>query len=552
MTAPIDLLIHVEHTWQRAAPKWRVAMESVVGRTVERVEPLRDEDLRRIADVPPNITTWRELATHFAPGAGWMPTLPVMKAVGQLLSSALLDRASFERHFADIEQRAREEQRTLRVIFSLEPLDDEEAATLPWLPLEMAHDGREFRFKAAARGAMRCDPRAGARNLAMRRWGVALLATAHDDRRPPSRDALEAHRMAVASALEASGMRVVHLPDATARTLESALLHAAHHVDLLYLACHGHADPANGGQLALRDGLLSGERLGQWLDEAARTGRPLEVAMLCACSSAAPQIQGNTSGMAQWLAQEGRATVALGFRGPVGAEWALRFVGRVVERATEAGRDLERAFLEERAALPNEDPSWTLPQLYVRRGDPGAAATGGVERPRVFRGGETEQDAVRAFAQRAWGDRPGPDVERDAAEMVERLGGERTLHMLAASTIAAEQLSAVEFVQSVAPAQSMPSGAWAGALLDRSLAGLPPSDTSLFLALCGGPPTPADASAIARQVQLPEPVVSAKLFRLAGRGLLVARGHAYLVPTVLRNASHRLATSARRGSAPPA
>jgi hypothetical protein len=135
--------------------------------------------------------------------------------------------------------------------------------------------------------------------------------------------------------------------------------------------------------------------------------------------------------------------------------------------------------------------------------------------------------------------------------MVKRLGGERTLHVLAASTIAAEQLSAVDFVQSIAPAQSMPSGAWAAALLERALAGMPPSDASLFLVLCGGRPAPADASALARQVRLPEPVVSAKLFRLARHGLLVTRGRAYLVPSVLRNASHRLASSARRGSAPP-
>ncbi len=539
MTAPMDVVLRLEAAEQAGAPKWRIEVESVVPRARVFVDPLCDADVRSLPHVPESVTTWGELLESLSPGGAFRPLPPTLKAVGQLVKRRILDPGPIANHFAKVEARAREEGRPLRLLFETEPADDETSSLLPTLPIELSHNGASFLFKQPERGVLRCDPRAEARSLALPRRGRLLVATAHADGREPSPTALATHRDAIVAAAEAMGWRAALLPDATPAALEKALVTGPESIDVLYVACHGLDDPAYGGRLALRGGGVTGELLGQWLEEAARQGRPVGAALLCACSSAAPERGENTSGMAQWLAQDGstpRANTTLGFRGPVRVGWALGFLERIFQHLA-AGDALEQAFVKARAAEPNEEPQWALPLLYVRRSDPGRAATLGMEtgtERKLYQSAlhsTPEPRVAEDLARIAWGNDVAANMDA-AREVVRRIGSYSVALQIAGATIAHEALSGAEYLASLEP-----HGLGAGAKLNsfdlweraqvtgvvrRALAGLPEGVRRTFFAVAGQTEIRASTKTWAIRIGAPEPQVAARLFRLARLGLLTA------------------------------
>jgi hypothetical protein len=131
------------------------------------------------------------------------------------------------------------------------------------------------------------------------------------------------------------------------------------------------------------------------LEEATELDRRVQVAILCACSSAVPQVDTGTSGMAQWLVRPDRALAALGFRGPVAITWAFRWTERLFQRLGE-GATLEEAFAFARYREPDDEPQWVLPLFYGRKRDLDAPRSA---RPLQARPSGLESMAVRAFPE---------------------------------------------------------------------------------------------------------------------------------------------------------
>ena len=366
----IDVILRVEPWWPREGPRWRVEAESVVPRARAIVDPLRDDEVRTLPHVPDDVATWSDLCASLSPGGAWTPPLQTLRAIGRLLRKRLLTPPEIAGHLAAVEAQANAESRLLRFLFETVPSDGDGFDVLSSLPFELVYDDQRFVFKQPGHGVLRCDGRAGARNLVRPMRGRALIATAHAEGREPSQARLATHASAVAAAVEAMGWEPALLPDATPIALERALTEGKERIDLLCVACHGLADPSYAGRLVLREGSVTGAALGQWLEEATRQRRQVGAALLCACSSAAPDRGEDTSGMAAWLALDKRAHAALGFRGPVQVEWALGFVQKMFEKM-QGGDTVESAFVKVRAAVLDEEPQWTLPLLYVQRSDPG-------------------------------------------------------------------------------------------------------------------------------------------------------------------------------------
>ncbi len=345
---------------------WLVDLRSVEPPAFVAVPPLRDSDLADL-DLPPSAKTWKGFLTALSPGGGFVPGSAVLRTVGSLIMERLLGSREVAQHLAGVEQRAERENRAVRLLIEV----DEGDPVLACLPIELAFDGNRFYFKRSGRPSFRVAPYSEARNIHLGPGSRVLIVTAHSDLNPqPDEVSLKVHAAAVMKAVQKAGFEAAHLPDATREGLRSAL-HSGPVVDLLYIVCHGIEDPDRAGQLILRDGSLFGEDLARWLEVAVEKKRAVQAVILCACSSALPQAEEGTLGMAQWLVRPGRALAALGFRGPVLVSWALRWSERLFDQLAQ-GDSLEDAFAEARCDEPDGEPQWVLPVLYARRRDPDA------------------------------------------------------------------------------------------------------------------------------------------------------------------------------------
>lgn len=350
------------------SPRWLVEVGSTQRPVRAAVAPITDEDLRAVPDLPAFCRTWPAFLTALSPGGSYSPGPAVLRAVGTRLYDRLLGSPEIAAHFEAVEARAKLEKRPIRFLLDL----NEDDAALSGLPIELAYHSERFLFKRPARPAFRLATKRAASNLSLPPGSRVLIATAHSDTAAePSRDALAEHAAALAAAVSGAGFASEHLPDASGPALRERLL-TGEAVNLLYLACHGSEDRDQMGLLALRGGEVRGTELGAWLEEASELGRGVEVAVLCACSSAAPKTADGTLGMAQWLAAPGRAVASIGFRGPVLVPWALSFTETLFAELGR-GAPIEAAFSEARWRQPDHEPQWPLPVLYCPRPDPGAS-----------------------------------------------------------------------------------------------------------------------------------------------------------------------------------
>lgn len=362
----IDVEIAIEPIEKAGARKWRVQVRSQKeGPITVPVDPLTDADLAAIAGLRPEDRTWGAFLRLLSPGSSLTPSSKVLRDVGELIMTRVLGSTNVARHLDRIEARAKQEKRSIRLL--LEVIEDDDPI-LVRLPLELAYDRESFFFKRVAVPSLRSSPDPEARNVRLGPGSRVLIATAHANGQPsPDQASLAEHAEAIARGVHNAGFEPDHLPDATTTALRDRLLKGPR-VDILYLACHGMEERKAMGQLVLRDKLLPGAELGRWLEEATELGRQVQVAILCACSSASPQIELGTSGMAQWLVRRNRALATLGFRGPVLVTWALSFSERLFVRLGE-GASVEDAFSFARAREPDAEPQWPLALLYGHRRD---------------------------------------------------------------------------------------------------------------------------------------------------------------------------------------
>lgn len=348
---------------------WRVELASIEGRTVVEVPPLVDSDLAGIRILPKTMRNWAAIQRGLSPGSTFALTLPAQKAVGAVIMDRILGKPAVREHLVRLDGRHRSEDRTVQFLVDVEEHDP----AIAQLPLELAYseERKQFFFKQPARPVFRCASTADARNLSLRAGARVLLATAHAEGRSPSAEELEAHALALQDVLHRAGLIPEWLPNVSPELLGNRL-RSGPKVDILYIACHGLSAEDICGALQLREGLLTGQTLGKWLEEARSTGKPVSTVMLAACSSAMPQLEPGTAGMAQWLSSRERAHAALGFRGPVSVTWALSFFERLFTSLGE-GAELEAAYAAARLNAADEDPQWALPLLFSRPRDLGSS-----------------------------------------------------------------------------------------------------------------------------------------------------------------------------------
>ncbi len=356
----------------RKAQSWRVTVEHTGGRRHDYVDPVTDADLAGIQGLPDTVKTWPGFIRHLSPGTGWAPTLPILRAVGKLLHDRLLTGGEIGTHLADIEVRASKDRLPLRFLIHVD--DDENDESLAQLPLELARADDHFVFKRPSRPAIRWDDYPPRRTLELGSGSRALIATATSAGEPhPTVDELRDHADAIAGWMRGIGWAPEIISEVDEKSLKGSLT-KGEGFDVLYVVCHGVSDRDNAGRLSLRGGTLTGYDLGGWLrDDAIDLKRKLLAAVFCSCSSAAPGARPETSGLAQWLVHVGQAAAAIGFRGPVGVDWALRFMERLF---SEVGKreSLENAFCEARRQTHDGDPQWALPLYFGVALDPYAPA----------------------------------------------------------------------------------------------------------------------------------------------------------------------------------
>jgi tetratricopeptide (TPR) repeat protein len=351
-----------------AEKRWRVELDGAAGRRSESVLPLVDADLAEVDGLVRDARTWQGLVNRLSPSteSPWRISLPALEQVGTVIRRRLLGWDKATAWLQQMAAKARSEARQLRFVIELDP-----SAERLWdIPLELAFDGTDFLFKRRRQPTVRCDPDLEwVPRVAVARGDRLVIATAHEDGRDPSRDALRAHAAALCQAAERAGLRPVWIEDATAAALEAALTSTqAEPIDVLYIACHGAENADHRGQLALRGGALKGTDLARWAADHADRARPLKAALLSACSSATRGASTGTSSMAQWLLQRGKSLVTMGHRGPVAVGWALSFTERLFEGIGN-GASIEEAFADVRASQPDDEPQWPLPLLFTRRWD---------------------------------------------------------------------------------------------------------------------------------------------------------------------------------------
>lgn len=358
----IQVLLRLE----AGTDRWRIEVHSNPdGWSKEWIRPLTDADLATITNLPEALRTWTGVLGCLTHGSPFMLTLPLQKQVGQVIFDRLFGGARLRSHLDRIDQRSRAEPRPVQYLLDV----DEANPILAGLPLELAYDSQsqQFFFNRPDRPVFRCASSADAQDLKLTRGARILVVTAHVDGRQPDSRQLRGHAQALLDLLAKAGFTTEWLADASPATLEKRL-RQGEPIDVLYIVGHGLDDPDHCGALLLREGILTGHSLGKWLEEARSRGKGISVVMLCACSSAVPGPEAGTAGMAQWLSGRERARAAIGFRGPVAVEWALRFFDRLFGNiCQETG--LENAYAAARLDADQSDPQWALPLLFSRPRD---------------------------------------------------------------------------------------------------------------------------------------------------------------------------------------
>jgi tetratricopeptide (TPR) repeat protein len=361
---PIDVEINLYIDEDR--PDWRLEVRSLEPSVNRRIEPLTDSALANLTDLHPQARTWQNFLRALSPGGSFQPSAGALRAVGGVIRERVLGNPQVQTHLRAIEARAERESRPIRFLLGI----DEEDPSLALLPLELAYDKPKFYFKHPGRPSFRYLPQTDARNLRLGPGSRALLVTAAQPGQAPGPETLAEHAEAVAGALRKARFVPEILPEPSKEELQKRILEGER-VDLLSVIGHGTEAPDEAGRLALRDGSISGLEMAKWLEEAAEIGKPVQAVVLCSCSLASALAGQDTLGMAQWLVRRGGAVAALGFRGPVGVDWALRWAERVFEKLGQ-GAGLEEAFSYARYREDDAEPQWVLPVLYSRRCDPGA------------------------------------------------------------------------------------------------------------------------------------------------------------------------------------
>lgn len=356
---------------------WMVEIYSnTEGLSESLVLPLNDKDLESISGLPPADRTWAGVLRALSPNGNFLLPLPLQKQIGSIIFQRLLGDARLRQHLERVENRSLQERRTTQYLLLIEESDP----VLTTLPIELAHDSENglFFFKRPDRPVFRCAQSADAQDLVMDTGTRVLVVTANGGAGAPSTEELRNHAEVLRQSLARAGFIAEWLEEPTPDAFERRLREGTP-IDVLYFATHGVADADHCGSLRLQGGYLTGDRLGTLLTEARTRERPVSLVLLCACSSAVPESEAGTSGMAQFLSGRPRARAALGFRGPVKVDWALRFCERLFD-GIGAKLSLEDAFAKARLDADERDPQWALPLLFSRPVDLWKAARGEQER----------------------------------------------------------------------------------------------------------------------------------------------------------------------------
>lgn len=335
---------------------WVIEADGPDGRFDTVIDELDGAIPESLGDLDPRARSWWALPRFFAPTEDVaQPGLRDLKLLGAHLWRCLLADPAFAGRLEAMRRQAPEH----RMLVDTEGC----AGLLGRLPLEILFDDHDQRFLCL-------DPSAiWVRTIINARWRALeigerarlLIATAHADDREPDEAELETHANALVTYAGQLGWETVVRAAATADDLREVIVSEG--VDIVYVACHGQPDEDQAGLLHLRDGTLSGETFGAWIDEAAVYGQAPMAVLLCACSSATPGSDASTHGMAQYLAR--KVTAALGFHAPVSYAWALSFTQRLFSEMA-SGHAIDAAFCAARRRSVRNDPQWALPLLYTR------------------------------------------------------------------------------------------------------------------------------------------------------------------------------------------
>lgn len=366
--------------------EWRIELRSPLGRSVARIPALTTAQLREWLTPPlgwrrNGAAEWDTVARHFS--GGW-PSAAALRRTGNRLADLLFRTPELLAAFQALVEHARTVPVRLQIALESHP------PLLAGLPIELL-------APALARGpfyplrspAYAGDPelytvryldKEAATALTLPDRPRVLIATAHQDDRPPSAEVLVEHAEAVRQQVLALGWEPVVLSDATLTTLRTALDSG---IDVLYLCAHGGISAEGSGTLTLRpdtptdstragdSGELTGEALKDML-AGAYARRRVQLVLLAGCSTAREPLEEGTQeeetwSMARFLVQADRGAVAsLGFRHEAPVDVVLKFMGDFF-RYLQEGNILEAAFARARACMPEGNPAWLLPLLYVRR-----------------------------------------------------------------------------------------------------------------------------------------------------------------------------------------
>ncbi len=347
---------------EQISGKWVVRLETPDG-TGRAVLETFDLASLGVDGLPTSVTKWRQLVRSLA-GDGFAWTTPVLRNIGLRLANKLLGAGDVGRRWTKLRTSPGGAHVEISVV-------GDASSALHDLPIELACEELRFVFKDRKYPSRRVLTNLAHRSHAVARGDTILVATAHDDARPPSADRFDAHAQVVEQHAARLGFRVRSLRDTTPASLRDALTEpsATGVPSILYLACHGMTAPDDdGGALRLRGGDLPASKLAEFLRDARErdpTGRGVEWVILCACSSAAATGEPGTTSIAEWAVQEGEAVLALGFRGDIDSTYALEFTESVFAKLDDTYR-LDDAVARARHDTSDGNGQWILPVLYAR------------------------------------------------------------------------------------------------------------------------------------------------------------------------------------------